>query len=77
MSKLKKNHKIVEPHRPWRLYSESGIKHHKSINLCGCANNHTAINGGSSANAVLQRIILVQIESPGSMWFYKLYYNDD
>jgi hypothetical protein len=39
--------------------------------LCGSTKNNTGTNMDFRVYVVLQRIILVQIETPWSMWFYK------
>ena len=60
----------------WRLQCLCGCtKNHHGIKrlhgLCGSTKIHTGTNRDSSFYIVLQRIILVQMEAPGSMPFYK------
>jgi hypothetical protein len=39
--------------------------------LCGSTKNNTGTNMAFWVDVVLQRIILIQIETPVDMWFYK------
>ena len=39
--------------------------------MYGSTKNHNGTNRDSNFYVVLQRITLVQLEIPGSMWFYK------
>ena len=55
-----------------RLFYKESPWYKKGLHgLCGSTKNHTDANGGCSVYVGLQRIILVQLEIPGSMWFYK------
>ena len=53
------------------FYKESPWYKQRLQFLCGSTKNHTGTNRDSRVYVVLQRIILVKIETPISMWFYK------
>ena len=65
---------LVHIETPWPmyLYQESYLNKWRLQCLCGSAQNYTGTNGGPSAQAILQRIILVQMRSQWSMWYYIL-----
>jgi hypothetical protein len=53
------------------LYNESPWYKLKLPGLCSSTKIDTGSNEGPSASVVLQRIILVQMTAPVSMWLYK------
>ena len=63
--------KPIETPGPMCLYQESYWNKWKPQCLCGSAQNYSGTNGDPSAYGILQRMILVQMRSPVSLWYYK------
>jgi hypothetical protein len=55
-----------------RLFYKEAYWYERQLQwFCGSTKNHTGTNRDSRVYVILQRIILVQIETPGFRLFYK------